>query len=70
MAVLFKSLRLYRDANGDIEYMGKHTKQDAATSEPGWQVWKFHRDADDKLEYLDGPIQGILDHMESLDWGV
>ena len=55
------------DASDNIEYMGCNSKQNAATSENTWVVWKFIYTGS-ALTSIEGPITGVYDDRASLAW--
>ena len=54
-------------SSSNIVYKGVHELHNAATTDTGWQVWKYTWTGDD-LTRVEGPLSGAWDSRASLDW--
>jgi hypothetical protein len=53
--------------SGDLDYVGKHWRSNAADGDAGWAVWKFTWTAGN-LARIEGPLTGSWTNRATLDW--
>ena len=58
---------LYYDASDNIEYICKHTYNDAATSDNSWEITKLIYDVNNNIEGVQ-KLTGSVDNRSSLGW--
>jgi hypothetical protein len=58
---------LYYDASDNVEYICKHTYNDASTSDSSWEITKLIYDVSDNIEDIQ-KLTGSVDNRASLGW--
>ena len=67
----FKRRKLYKDSNGNIEYICRNTDIDAALTDTGWRCFKVVYDSDEFITDIEGPLTGAVDSAPSgLAWNI
>ena len=63
----WKDIRMeYSD--GNLVYKGVHTDHNSATSDTGWEIWKYTWSGDGPTR-IEGPLSGAWDNRATLSWG-
>jgi hypothetical protein len=57
----------YLDGSGNVEYVCRHTYQDADTSDKSWNIMKIIYDVDGNVEDIQ-ELTGSVDGRASLGW--
>lgn len=60
--------RLYYDASNQLIYKCCHEIHKAATTDEGWEIWKYTWDASGNCTRIEGPLKGTVDGRATLAW--